>query len=49
MPESLYPMISMVGVNGFVVLPHGQDPYEAGSRVEAVILSPLERKLSERA
>jgi molybdopterin molybdotransferase len=42
-------LLSMVGANGFVVLPHGQDNYEAGSRVEAVILGPVERKLSETA
>lgn len=39
-------LLSMVGANGFVVLPHGQDDYDAGSQVEAVILGPIERKSS---
>jgi hypothetical protein len=32
----------MVGANGFVILPHGQGNYEAGSVVEAVILDRVE-------
>ncbi len=35
-------LLSMVGANGLVVLPHGQDDFEAGAVVEALILGPVE-------
>jgi molybdenum cofactor synthesis domain-containing protein len=35
-------LLSMVGANGLVVLPYGQDDFEAGTMVEAVILGPIE-------
>lgn len=35
-------LLSMVGANGLVVLPHGQDDFEAGSIVEALLLGPIE-------
>ncbi len=35
-------LLSMVGANGFVILPHGQGNYGAGSVVEAVILDRVE-------
>ncbi|MCB0214184.1 MAG: molybdopterin molybdenumtransferase MoeA, partial [Anaerolineae bacterium] len=35
-------LLSMVGANGLVILPHGQDNYEAGSVVEALILDRIE-------
>jgi molybdenum cofactor synthesis domain-containing protein len=35
-------LLSMVGANGLVVLPHGQDDFEAGSVVEAIILGPVD-------
>ncbi|MDM8519941.1 molybdopterin molybdotransferase MoeA [Anaerolineales bacterium HSG6] len=34
-------LLSMVGANGFVILPHGQADYEAGSIVEAVLLETV--------
>lgn len=35
-------LLSMVGANGLIVLPHGQDDFEAGTVVEAMILGPIE-------
>lgn len=35
-------LLSMVGANGLVILPHGQDDYEAGSVVDALILGRVE-------
>ena len=35
-------LLSMVGANGLVVLPHGQGDYRAGSEVEAMILDWVE-------
>ncbi|MEW5960077.1 MAG: gephyrin-like molybdotransferase Glp [Chloroflexota bacterium] len=34
-------LLSMVGANGLVVLPHGQGDFAAGAVVEAIILDPL--------
>ncbi len=34
-------LLSMVGANGLVILPHGQDDYEAGSEVEAMLLETI--------
>lgn len=34
-------LLSMVGANGLIVLPHGQDDFEAGSVVEAMMLGPV--------
>lgn len=34
-------LLSMVGANGLVILPRGQDDYEAGSVVDALILGPV--------
>lgn len=41
-------LLSMVGANGLIVLPHGQDDFEAGSVVEAMILSPIETVPNDR-
>jgi molybdenum cofactor synthesis domain-containing protein len=35
-------LLSMVGANGLIVLPHGQGDFEAGMVVEAVVLGPVE-------
>lgn len=35
-------LLSMVGANGLVILPHGQGDYQAGSAVEALILDRVE-------
>ncbi|RPJ54750.1 MAG: molybdopterin molybdenumtransferase MoeA [Dehalococcoidia bacterium] len=35
-------LLSMVGANGVIVLPHGQGDFEAGAVVEAIILGPIE-------
>jgi molybdopterin biosynthesis enzyme len=35
-------LLSMVGANGLIVLPHGRGDFEAGSMVEAVILDQIE-------
>jgi molybdenum cofactor synthesis domain-containing protein len=35
-------LLSMVGANGLIVLPHGQGDFEAGTVVEAIILGPVE-------
>jgi molybdopterin molybdotransferase len=35
-------LLSMVGANGLIILPHGQGDFEAGTMVEAVILGPIE-------
>jgi molybdopterin biosynthesis enzyme len=35
-------LLSMVGANGLIVLPHGQGDFQAGTVVEAVILGPVE-------
>lgn len=35
-------LLSMVGANGLIVLPHGQADFQAGTVVEAVILGPVE-------
>jgi molybdenum cofactor synthesis domain-containing protein len=35
-------LLSMVGANGLIVLPHGQGDFEAGAVVEAVVLGPVE-------
>ena len=35
-------LLSMVGANGLVVLPHGHGDYQAGAAVEAVILDRVE-------
>ncbi|MBE7555076.1 MAG: molybdopterin molybdotransferase MoeA [Anaerolineales bacterium] len=35
-------LLSMVGANGLVVLPHGQGDFEAGTVVEALVLGPVE-------
>ncbi|MCB0191713.1 MAG: molybdopterin molybdotransferase MoeA [Anaerolineae bacterium] len=35
-------LLSMVGANGLVILPHGQDNYEAGAVVDALILDRVE-------
>ncbi|MBN1994204.1 MAG: molybdopterin molybdotransferase MoeA [Anaerolineae bacterium] len=35
-------LLSMVGANGLIVLPHGQGDFAAGAVVEAVILGPVE-------
>lgn len=40
-------LLSMVGANGLVVLPHGQGDFEAGTVVEAVILGPVEMETSQ--
>ena len=34
-------LLSMSGANGLVILPHGQDDFEAGTIVEAVLLEPI--------
>lgn len=34
-------LLSMVGANGLIVLPHGQKDFEAGTVVEAIILGPI--------
>ena len=36
-------LLSMVGANGLIILPHGQGDFAAGSVVEAVILGSIER------
>jgi molybdenum cofactor synthesis domain-containing protein len=41
-------LLSMVGANGLIVLPHGQEDFEAGSVVEAMILSPIETVPNDR-
>jgi molybdopterin molybdotransferase len=38
-------LLSMVGANGLIVLPHGQGDFEAGAVVEAVILDSIETKI----
>lgn len=38
-------LLSMVGANGLIVLPHGQGDFEAGTVVDAVILGPIEMKM----
>ncbi|MBE7471595.1 MAG: molybdopterin molybdenumtransferase MoeA [Anaerolineae bacterium] len=35
-------LLSMVGANGLVILPHGQGDFEAGTVVEALVLGPVE-------
>lgn len=35
-------LLSMVGANGLIILPRGQDDFEAGSVVDALILEPIE-------
>ncbi|GIK43589.1 MAG: molybdopterin molybdenumtransferase MoeA [Chloroflexota bacterium] len=35
-------LLSMVGANGLIVLPHGQGNFEAGMEVEALVLGPVE-------
>ncbi len=35
-------LLSMVGANGLVILPHGQGDYQAGSEVETLILDRVE-------
>lgn len=35
-------LLSMVGANGLIVLPHGQGDFAAGSVVEAIVLGPVE-------
>jgi molybdenum cofactor synthesis domain-containing protein len=35
-------LLSMVGANGLIVLPHGQGDFQAGTVVETVILGPVE-------
>jgi molybdopterin molybdotransferase len=35
-------LLSMVGANGLIILPHGQDDFETGAVVEAIILGPVE-------
>jgi molybdenum cofactor synthesis domain-containing protein len=35
-------LLSMSGANGLIVLPHGQDNFEAGTTVEAIILGSIE-------
>ncbi len=35
-------LLSMVGANGLIVLPHGQGDFEAGAEVEALVLGPVE-------
>jgi molybdenum cofactor synthesis domain-containing protein len=35
-------LLSMVGANGLIVLPHGQGDFATGTTVEAVILGPIE-------
>lgn len=35
-------LLSMVGANGLIVLPHGQGDFEAGTMVDAIILGPVE-------
>jgi molybdenum cofactor synthesis domain-containing protein len=35
-------LLSMVGANGLIILPHGQGDFEAGSMVEAVVLGPID-------
>jgi molybdopterin biosynthesis enzyme len=35
-------LLSMVGANGLIVLPHGQGDFQAGTVVEAIILGPVE-------
>jgi molybdenum cofactor synthesis domain-containing protein len=35
-------LLSMVGANGLMILPHGQGDFEAGTVVEAIILGPVE-------
>jgi molybdenum cofactor synthesis domain-containing protein len=39
-------LLSMSGGNGLVVLPRGQDNYPAGSKVEALLLGPVETEES---
>jgi molybdopterin molybdotransferase len=34
-------LLSMVGANGLIVLPHGQGDFEAGTVVKAIILDPI--------
>jgi molybdenum cofactor synthesis domain-containing protein len=34
-------LLSMIGANGLIVLPHGQDDFEAGAVVDALILGPV--------
>lgn len=35
-------LLSMVGANGLIVLPHGQGDFAAGTVVEAILLGPVE-------
>jgi molybdenum cofactor synthesis domain-containing protein len=35
-------LLSMVGANGLIILPHGQGDFEAGTVVEAIMLGPVE-------
>jgi molybdenum cofactor synthesis domain-containing protein len=35
-------LLSMVGANGLIVLPHGQGDFAAGAMVEAIVLGPVE-------
>ncbi|MCK6626488.1 MAG: molybdopterin molybdotransferase MoeA [Anaerolineae bacterium] len=35
-------LLSMVGANGLVILPHGQGDFEAGTVVETLVLGPVE-------
>jgi molybdenum cofactor synthesis domain-containing protein len=35
-------LLSMVGANGLIVLPHGQGDFEAGTMVDAIVLGPVE-------
>jgi molybdopterin biosynthesis enzyme len=39
-------LLSMVGANGLVILPHGQDDFEAGEVVEALVLDRVEMATS---
>jgi molybdenum cofactor synthesis domain-containing protein len=35
-------LLSMVGANGLIMLPHGQGDFEAGTMVDAIVLGPVE-------
>lgn len=35
-------LLSMVGANGLVILPHGQGDFAAGTAIEALVLGPVE-------
>lgn len=35
-------LLSMVGANGLVILPHGQGDFAAGTAIEAMVLGPVE-------